>query len=128
MDGLIDWDVAARAAMRFSPPPPNTSRHEAEETVSDLYRATAEADGMGGELTQPRDDPVTDIARVIDRGAWVETNAGGMRTLMDPLVERLTGDRPVGRIAQALGGRMTGVQVGVILGFLSGKVLGQFEF
>jgi coenzyme F420 biosynthesis associated uncharacterized protein len=128
MAGLIDWDVAARAAKRFSPPPPGTSRHEAEETVSDLYRATAEAADQVAELTQLNEPPVTAITRVIDRAAWVDTNAGGMRTLMDPLVERLSGDRPMGKVAQSVGGRVTGVQVGVVLGFLSGKVLGQFEF
>lgn len=128
MGGLIDWDVAARAAKRFSPPPPATSRREAEETVSDLYRATAEAADQVAELTQLREPPVTAITRVIDRWAWVDTNAAGMRTLMDPLIERLSADRPVGRVAQSVGGRVTGVQVGLILGFLSGKVLGQFEF
>jgi coenzyme F420 biosynthesis associated uncharacterized protein len=126
--GIIDWDVAARAAKRFSPPPPGTSRLEAEETVSGLYRATAEAADQVAELTQLHEPPVTAITRVVDRAAWVDTNAGGMRTLMDPLVERLAGDRPPGRVAQAVGGRVTGVQVGLILGFLSGKVLGQFEF
>ena len=128
MAGLIDWDVAARAAKRLSPPPPGTSRHEAEETVSDLYRATAVAADQVAELTQLHEPPVTAITRVIDRAAWVDTNAGGMRTLMDPLVERLSGDRPMGKVAQSVGGRVTGVQVGVVLGFLSGKVLGQFEF
>jgi coenzyme F420 biosynthesis associated uncharacterized protein len=128
MAGLIDWDVAARAAKRFSPPSPGTSLHEAEETVSDLYRATAEAADRVAELTELHEPPVTAITRVIDRAAWIDTNAGGLRTIMDPLVERLTDDRPVGRVAQSVGGRLTGVQVGLVLGFLSGKVLGQFEF
>jgi coenzyme F420 biosynthesis associated uncharacterized protein len=47
---------------------------------------------------------------------------------MEPLVQRLTAEHPVGRVAETVGGRLTGTQVGVVLGFLSGKVLGQFEF
>src|SRR5581483_7438076 len=56
------------------------------------------------------------------------TNAAGLRTIMDPLVDRLTAANPMGKVAEQIGGRLTGVQVGLILGFLSGKVLGQFEF
>jgi coenzyme F420 biosynthesis associated uncharacterized protein len=128
MAGLIDWEVAARAAKRLSPPSPTASRNEAEEAVSDLYRATAEAADRVAELTQLSEPPVTAITRVIDRAAWIDTNAGGLRTVMDPLVARLTEERPVGKVAQSVGGRLTGVQVGLVLGFLSGKVLGQFEF
>jgi coenzyme F420 biosynthesis associated uncharacterized protein len=128
VSGIIDWDVAARAAKRLSPPPPGTSLHDAEETVSELYRATALAADRVAELTELREPPVTAATRVVDRAAWIDTNAAGLRTIMDPLVDRLTDERPVGRVAQSVGGRLTGVQVGVVLGFLSGKVLGQFEF
>jgi coenzyme F420 biosynthesis associated uncharacterized protein len=126
--GLIDWDVAARAAKRFSPPPPSVSLREAEHAVTELYRATAVAADQVAEITRLYEPPVTAATRVIDRPAWIDANAGGMRSIMDPLVDRLTRDHPVGRVAQQIGGRVTGVQVGLVLGFLSGKVLGQFEF
>jgi coenzyme F420 biosynthesis associated uncharacterized protein len=128
MAGLIDWDIAARAAKRFSPPPPSVSRREAEDAVTELYRATAQAADQVSELTRLHEPPVTAVTRVIDRPAWVDTNAAGMRSIMDPLITRLTEGNPVGRVAERVGGRITGVQVGVVLGFLSGKVLGQFEF
>ena len=128
MTGLIDWGVAARTAKRLSPPPPAVSRHEAEDAVAELYRATAQAADQVAHLTLLEEPPVTAVTRVIDRAAWVDTNAGGMRSIMDPLVARLLDERAPGRVAQQLGGRFTGVQVGVVLGFLSGKVLGQFEF
>src|SRR5213078_832457 len=34
----------------------------------------------------------------------------------------------VGKMAESVGSRVTGVQAGALLGFMSGKVLGQFEF
>jgi coenzyme F420 biosynthesis associated uncharacterized protein len=126
--GLIDWDVAARVAKRLSPPPPNVSLREAEDAVTDLYQSAARAADQVAALTQLHEPPVTAATRVIDRPAWVEANANGMRTVMDPLVDQLTREHPLGRVAQQIGGRITGVQVGVVLGFLSGKVLGQFEF
>jgi coenzyme F420 biosynthesis associated uncharacterized protein len=128
MSSLIDWDVASRAAKRFSPASPAVSRREADDAVTELYRATAEAADHVAQLTRLHEPPVTAITRVIDRPEWIDTNAGGMRSIMDPLVARLTEDNPIGKVAERIGGRITGVQVGVVLGFLSGKVLGQFEF
>jgi coenzyme F420 biosynthesis associated uncharacterized protein len=128
MVSLIDWDVAARAAKRFSPPPPAVSRREADDVVSELYRATAKAADHVAGLTRLHEPSVSAITRVIDRPAWIDTNASGMRTIMEPLIERLTEHNPVGKVAERVGGRVTGVQVGLILGFLSGRVLGQFEF
>src|SRR4051794_30830750 len=128
MSSLIDWDVAAKAARRFSPPSPGVTRREADDAVGELYRATAIAADHVAELTKLHEPPVTAVTRVIDRPAWIDTNAGGLRTIMDPLVDRLTAANPVGALAERVGGRLTGTQVGVVLGFLSGKVLGQFEF
>jgi coenzyme F420 biosynthesis associated uncharacterized protein len=128
MSGLIDWDVAARAAKRLSPAPPNVSRIDADATVGELYQATARAAGHVADLTHLNEPPVTASTRVIDRPGWIDANAGGMRAVLTPLVDRLTADNPVGKISEKVGGRLTGVQVGAVLGFLSGKVLGQFEF
>ncbi|MGI8677434.1 MAG: zinc-dependent metalloprotease [Jatrophihabitans sp.] len=128
MSSLVDWEVAARAAKRFSPPSPGVSRREADDVVGELYRAAAAAADQVAELTRLREPPVTAATRVIDRPAWIDANAGGMAAVMAPIVERLTAENPVGKVAERIGGRLTGVQIGVVLGFLSGKVLGQFEF
>jgi coenzyme F420 biosynthesis associated uncharacterized protein len=128
MASLIDWDVAARAAKRFSPTPPSVSRAEADEVVGELYQATSQAAGHVAELTRLQEPTVSAATRVVDRAAWIDANTGGMRTVMTPLVEKLAADNPMGRLTESIGGRITGVQVGLVVGFLSGKVLGQFEF
>ena len=128
MGTLVDWDVAARTAKRLSPAPPSVSRSEADEAVGELYRATSRAADQVAELTQLHEPPVTAVTRVIDRPAWIDANAGGMRSILTPLVERLTAANQVGRVAESVGSRVTGAQVGAVLAFLSGKVLGQFEF
>jgi coenzyme F420 biosynthesis associated uncharacterized protein len=128
MSSLIDWDVAARAAKRFSPPSPGVSRSEAEDVVGELYRASALAADHVAELTALEEPPVTAATRVVDRAAWIDANTAGMRAVMTPIVDRLTDEHPVSRVAERIGGRITGTQVGLLLGFLSGKVLGQFEF
>ncbi|MDP9093218.1 MAG: zinc-dependent metalloprotease [Actinomycetota bacterium] len=128
MSSLIDWDVAARSAKRFSPPPPSVSREEADQVVGELYQATSQAAGHVAELTRLDEPTVSSVTRVVDRPGWIDANTGGMRAIMTPLVDKLSADNRVGRIAEGIGGRVTGVQVGLVVGFLSGKVLGQFEF
>jgi coenzyme F420 biosynthesis associated uncharacterized protein len=62
---------------------------------------------------------------VVDRRGWVEANVTGLASVMDPVLLRVReakGDR-----APALVGHVTGLEVGAALGFLAGKVLGQYE-
>ncbi len=128
MTVLIDWDIAARAAKRLSPAPPGVTRTAADQVVGELYQATLQAADHVAELTRLVEPPVSAVTRVVDRPGWIDANTGGMRRLLTPLVDKLAERNEVGRVAEAVGSRVTGVQVGALLAFLSGKVLGQFEF
>ncbi|MHA3701603.1 zinc-dependent metalloprotease [Jatrophihabitans sp. YIM 134969] len=131
MASLVDWDLAARTAQRIGAvgtDDPQISPREADHAVSELYRSAALAADHVAEITRLTEPPVTAATRVVDRKAWIETNTAGMSAIMDPLVGKLTEQRQPGRIAQTVGSRVTGTQVGALLAFLSGKVLGQFEF
>ena len=94
---------------RFSPASPAVSRREADDVVTELYRAAADAADHVAELTQLQEPAVTAATRVVDRPAWIDTNAAGMATVMTPIVDRLVEQNPVGKIAERVGGRLTGV-------------------
>jgi len=128
MAGLIDWDLAARTAKKLSPAPPAVPRAEAADVVDELYRATDIAAAHVAELTRLVEPPVKATTRVVDRDDWVDVNVAGMAAVMSPIVDKLATASPMGKIGEAVGGRVTGVQAGAVIGFLSGKVLGQFEF
>ena len=128
MAGLIDWDVAAQVGRRLSPAPPSVSRASADRTVNELYHSAARAADHVAELTRLTEPQVTAATRVVDRPAWIDANAGGMRVVLAPIVERLRSQHALGQVGERIGGRVTGAQAGAVLGFLSGKVLGQFEF
>jgi coenzyme F420 biosynthesis associated uncharacterized protein len=128
MAGIIDWELAARTAKKLSPAPPTIARAEADRVVAELYRATEVAAAHVAELTGLTEPPVTAVTRVVDRPGWVDVNVAGMRTVMAPFVDKLAEANSLGRVAESVGGRVTGVQAGAVVGFLSGKVLGQFEF
>jgi coenzyme F420 biosynthesis associated uncharacterized protein len=65
--------------------------------------------------------------RVVDRRAWAAANIDGLRAVVSPLLVRATGGRQPGAFADAVGSRVTGVQAGTVLAYLSGRVLGQYE-
>jgi coenzyme F420 biosynthesis associated uncharacterized protein len=131
MSSLIDWDVAARTAKSLSPAPPSVSRAEADATVAELYRATAQAAEHVQELTKLTEPPVTALTRAVDRGGWIDVNTAGMSVVMTPVVDKLSAANKAmaaDGLAATVGGKLTGAQAGAVLAFLSGKVLGQFEF
>jgi coenzyme F420 biosynthesis associated uncharacterized protein len=65
--------------------------------------------------------------RVVDRRDWAATNVAGLKQVINPLVSQLVGDREPGAFTSAVTSRMTGVQAGTVLAYLSGRVLGQYE-
>jgi coenzyme F420 biosynthesis associated uncharacterized protein len=124
--GPIDWAAAVRAGRRLAPTGPPVTPAAAAAVVADLREFSARAElvvrdttGLGHGL------PVAE-ADVVDRPGWVSATAEGMERLAAPAVAKLAaaaGGRTAGQLTRGVAGQ----QVGFILGFLSGKVLGQFD-
>ena len=128
MSSLIDWSIAERTAARLSPAPPAVSPEEAAAAVEELRDAADRAAQHVADLTRLTEPAVTARTLVVDRQGWVSINVASMSAVMDPVANRLTARRPPGKLTTMIGGATTGAQAGAILAFLSGKVLGQFEF
>jgi coenzyme F420 biosynthesis associated uncharacterized protein len=70
---------------------------------------------------------------VVDRPGWIRANVDGFRVVLEPLVEQLRERAPgaaagkAGGVMTAVGSRVTGIQAGLILAYLSSRVLGQYE-
>ncbi len=65
---------------------------------------------------------------VVDRPGWIQANTDGFAALTGPLIEKLTSSRGApGSLTEAIGSRITGAELGAMLGFLGSKVLGQFD-
>ena len=98
-----------------------------ERLVRDLEVAVPRSEDLVAERSGiPRPAPVP--WGVIDRGDWAEANIAGMTTLLAPLAERLEPrlaglPMPV-RIAQR---GLVSVEMGVLLGYVSRRVLGQYD-
>ena len=127
MAQFVDWDLAAATAGALGKTGPAVTFEEATEVVADLRRLTDEAAGHVARYTRLRSQVEPAPVKVVDRKDWAATNIAGLREVITPLVSRLTGDKPPGALTEAIGSRLTGVQAGTVLAYLSGRVLGQYE-
>ncbi|WP_042426829.1 zinc-dependent metalloprotease [Streptacidiphilus anmyonensis] len=127
---MIDWDLAVATATRLVRPGPEVTREEARAVVAELRVHAREAEEHVRAYTRmgapESDTPVL----VVDRPGWIKANVAGFRTVISPLTGRLAARRanlPGGVAMSAVGSKMTGVELGLVLSFLSTKVLGQYE-
>jgi coenzyme F420 biosynthesis associated uncharacterized protein len=127
MAQFVDWDLAAATAGALSKSGPAVSYDEATQVVSDLRALTEEAAGHVAAYTGLSSQVEVPPVRVVDRKDWAAINIAGLQQIIVPLVTRLSGDKQPGAFADAIGSRVTGVQAGTILAYLSGRVLGQYE-
>lgn len=133
--GIVDWDLAVRIGSRLAGDGPTVSRDEAQATVAELRAGAERSTSLVRDFTGLTATERTAPVLVVDRPGWVQANAEAFATLLGPVVDKL-GDRqgdkqgagkaPSG-LSAAIGSRVTAVEVGGLLGFLGGKVLGQFD-
>jgi coenzyme F420 biosynthesis associated uncharacterized protein len=127
MAQFVDWDLAAATAGALSKSGPAVSYEEATQVVAQLRDLTDEAAGHVAAYTGLTSQVDPPPVRVVDRKDWAAVNIAGLKEVIIPLVTRLSGDKQPGAVADAIGSRVTGVQAGTVLAYLSGRVLGQFE-
>ncbi|MEU8622423.1 zinc-dependent metalloprotease [Streptomyces sp. NPDC048623] len=131
--GMVDWNLAVATATRLVRPGPEVSRDEAREVVAELRRHAQAAEAhvrgytrMIPEGHTPEDTPVL----VVDRAGWIKANVAGFRELLSPLLGKMKERRattPGGTVLSAVGGKVTGVELGMLLSFLASRILGQYE-
>ncbi len=128
--GLIDWQQARRYALRVSQweqasiPDRAARRAQYTRLVEQSEPLIAEYLGVG--LPQP-----INRVYVVDRREWLEANFASFEVLFAPIEDLYTqvGARQ-GSLGATLGqinSTVIGAQMGVLLGFLARRVLGQYD-
>jgi coenzyme F420 biosynthesis associated uncharacterized protein len=126
---MIDWNVATSTGVRWVRPGPQVTMGEARRVVAELRQLAAEVADPVRELTGLPGAADDGVVAVVDRPGWIRANVDGFRVVLDPLVDHLAerGGAPGGSVISAVGSRVTGMQAGLILAYLAGRVLGQYE-
>jgi coenzyme F420 biosynthesis associated uncharacterized protein len=127
MGDVIDWELAVRVGSRLAGDGPTISASEAADVVAELREDAARSTALVREHTGLDAPENTAPVLVVDRRGWIQANADAFAVALAPLVDRVTSKREPGAFATAVGSRVTGLEVGGLLGFLGGKVLGQFD-
>jgi coenzyme F420 biosynthesis associated uncharacterized protein len=126
---MIDWDVATSTGVRWARPGPEVSRAEARKVVAELRDLAAAVQEPVRQLTGMAGLADGGKIAIVDRPGWIRANVDGFRVVLDPLVEKMQerAGSPGGSVMTAVGSRVTGMQAGLILAYLAGRVLGQYE-
>ncbi|MFD5409416.1 zinc-dependent metalloprotease [Streptomyces nojiriensis] len=130
---MVDWNLAVATATRLVRPGPEVTRDEARAVVAELRRHARTSERHVREFTRmiPEGAAVPDTpVLVVDRAGWVRANVAGFRELLQPLLGKMQDRRagaPGGAALGAVGGKITGVELGMLLSFLASRVLGQYE-
>ncbi|MFZ0665001.1 MAG: zinc-dependent metalloprotease [Acidimicrobiales bacterium] len=135
MSSPVSWDVAERVGVWVS-----SGRLKAlggaQEVVlddrsrasidSDFARFTAQAEQLVVKETglEPRTGPPRGV--VVDRADWVRANLRSFRRLLAPLLDKFEGAQMPGPLS-SVSGAVTGTQLGLVIGWMSTRVLGQYD-
>jgi coenzyme F420 biosynthesis associated uncharacterized protein len=122
----VDWRLAERVAIRAAGREPFAESYLAHSLQADFDEATAEAEELVAEATGLRSLAGPARARVTDRTGWVTANINSFQRLLRPLTDKL-GDKMGSTTGAGLARKVAGAEVGLLLGWMSGRVLGQYD-
>jgi len=126
---LVDARVATKVAARMASEGALGRSYLLDELEGSFRRLTAEAeplifDETGFSAGAPA------VSLVLSRKDWASANVASMLKLMSPLLdkmERKIDAHPGSPLSRLTYGPLLGAQMGAVLGFLSQKVLGQYD-
>jgi coenzyme F420 biosynthesis associated uncharacterized protein len=126
MNEPVAWDLAAKVAVRVAGREPFAESYHYASLEPDFTELTQEAEALVAESTGLRSLAGPARARVTDRAGWVRANIASFRRLLRPVTERM-GERMTKGPFTGVARRIAGAEVGTILGWMSTRVLGQYD-
>jgi coenzyme F420 biosynthesis associated uncharacterized protein len=124
--GAVDWGVAERVAIRFAGTEPFSQSYHYDSLAPDFDELTAQAQDLVERYTGWRSAAGDARARVADRTDWVQANIRSFQRMLVPLTDRLEEKMSSGPLAP-MAGRVAGAEMGAVLGWMSTRVLGQYD-
>ena len=122
----IAWDTAERIGIRVAGREPLAESYHYASLEPDFREFTAEAEALVEAETGLKSLAGPARARVTDRAGWIRANLASFQRLLRPLTDRL-GEKMGATKVAPLGRQVAGAEVGAMLGWMSTRVLGQYD-
>lgn len=125
---MVDWEFARQAAQRFVRPGPDIPAEEIADVVEELRDDARSSEQPVRDYTGLHARAASAPVLVVDRPGWIKANTEGFASVLSLLEEKIadSGKAPTGA-TRVVGSKVAGAEVGALLAFMSGKVLGQFD-
>ncbi|MDP8959679.1 MAG: zinc-dependent metalloprotease [Actinomycetota bacterium] len=125
--GPVNWKLAAEVGRGLA-----GEQEPIDPLLADEYRELVRIAQLHVEEASGLDLGSAPPASPVDRVSWVEANLRSFRYLAEPLAEKLSAGShaaagPLDAMLQPLAPALLGLQMGAMVGFLSHRVLGQFD-
>jgi coenzyme F420 biosynthesis associated uncharacterized protein len=122
----VDWKLAQRVAGFVAGTDPLARSYHGVSLERDFDEVTAIAEELVAGFTGLRSLEGPARAMVVDRRGWVAANIGSFRRMLEPFTARVR-DRLAKSPLASVGRSAAGAEMGLLLGFLAQRVLGQYD-
>lgn len=126
MGSAVDWGLAEKVAVRAAGKEPFAESYHYASLTADFQELTPLAEEQVAAATGLRSAAGAARARVTDRQGWVRANVASFQRLLRPITVRLDEQIGGGPLAP-ITSRVAGAEVGMVLGWMSSRVLGQYD-
>ncbi len=121
---LVDWGTASRSARGIGGPGPKVAPDERAALAQDFQFAVERCEALVTGFTRLPAPVGRTRAWVMGRGGWADANLRSLERVIGPLIDRLLASHPDRKAWRA---KALGTQLGGLLGYVSRKVVGQYD-
>ena len=124
---LIDWRTASTIGAKLSGNGVPLSDVQRARLIEDFSELVPQAEAHVVEFTQLQPNGYRARPWVMTRSEWIDANLRGFQRVLEPLARRVLERAGNGRTAAGFRRKALGLQVGALMGYVSRKVLGQYD-
>ncbi len=126
----IDWDRAEKVALAVAArrrPATGSSTSTSMSSADIVLAPVADVEDAIEAVTGLRPPHGPAQVQFVDRPTWIRANLASFRSLLSPLLEQWGEKAAASPTAANLGRQVAGAEVGALLGWMSTRVLGQYD-